>query len=416
MAMRPPRGTHDLLGAEMARFRHVVETGRRVFARYGFTEWETPIFEETGVFARSLGESSDVVSKEMYSFEDRSGDSLTLRPEGTAGICRALVTNGLTQTLPQRVFYQGPMFRYERPQKGRYREFHQIGAEFLGADDSLRDAETIAMAADFLEALGLGDDVTLELNTLGNKASRQAWREALIAHFSRFENDLSADSRARLRVNPLRILDSKHEGDKALVADAPAFAGYLDDESKRFWDDVRQALSAFGVVWRDNPLIVRGLDYYSHTAFEFVTDKLGAQGTVLAGGRYEDLVAEMGGPAVPAIGWAAGVERLSALIEAPHQSTSPLAILPMGGATTAKAAELARQLRRAGHVVQIETRGNMKKRLERTLKAGAKLAVFVGEEELAQGQVQLRNLEDRTQQTLPEGALLQALESAKPRG
>lgn len=395
---QPPRGTHDLLGEDMRRHRKVLETGREIFRRYGFFEWQTPIFEDAAVFSRSLGETSDVVSKEMYVFEDRGGEKLTLRPEGTAPACRALVTNGLAQALPQKVFYQGPMFRYERPQKGRYRQFHQIGAELFGAENALRDGEVIAMARDFLAALGLGDAVRLELNTLGDVPSRAAWREALVEYFGQHESRLSEDSRKRLSKNPLRILDSKDEGDRALLENAPAFDAYLNDDSRRFWDELRETLSAFGVSFVENPRIVRGMDYYSHSAFEFVTDRLGAQGTVLGGGRYEGLVEEMGGPSVPAIGWAAGVERLASLIEAPEEVTGGIAILPLGDAAVLSGAALARELRDAGLSVTIETRGNMKKRMDRVVKSGASYALFLGDEDIARGVVQIRDLTSRQQQ------------------
>lgn len=393
----------------MRRAQKVVQTGREIFRRYGHGEWQTPIFEDASVFSRSLGETSDVVSKEMYVFEDRGGEKLTLRPEGTAPACRALVTNGLAQTLPQKVFYQGPMFRYERPQKGRYRQFHQIGAELFGAESPLRDAETIAMARDFLQALGLGDMVQLELNTLGDKESRSAWREALVAYFSQYEDQLSEDSRTRLVKNPLRILDSKDAGDRKLLEDAPAFSAYLNEESRRFWDELREALDAFGVAYVENPRIVRGMDYYSHTAFEFTTDKLGAQGTVLAGGRYEGLVEEMGGPSVPAIGWAAGIERLASLIASPTEEQGGIAILPLGEDALLKGASLARELRDAGLQVVLETRGNMKKRMDRVVKSGASHAVFLGEDDIARDVVQLRSLASREQQEVNRADLAKVL-------
>lgn len=410
---QPPRGTKDLLGEDMRRHQQVIGTGETIFRRYGFNQWATPIFEDTHVFARSLGESSDVVSKEMYTFEDRGGESLTLRPEGTAGVARALVSNSLTQALPQKIFYTGPMFRYERPQKGRFRQFHQIGAELIGAESAFRDAEIIAMARDFLVSLGLGDDLTLELNTLGDKASRMAWREALVAYFRQHEDRLSEDSRSRLEINPLRILDSKAEQDRALLADAPAFDDYLNEESRTFWSELKAALTAFGVSFVENPRIVRGLDYYSHTVFEFVTDKLGAQGTVLAGGRYEGLVEEMGGPTVPCIGWAAGVERLAALIEAPAADVSDVAILPMGEAALLRAASLSRTVRDAGLSVSIETRGNMKKRMDRIVQSGASHVLFLGDDDLARNVVQLRHLASREQEEVPVEDVLSALERAR---
>ncbi|OUI83656.1 histidyl-tRNA synthetase [Gluconobacter sp. DsW_056] len=411
--LQPPRGTHDLIGDTMRRHHHVVETARRVLRTYGFEEWSTPIFEDTRVFSRTLGETSDVVSKEMYTFEDRGGESITLRPEGTAAICRALVTNGLTQSLPQKVFYHGPMFRYERPQKGRYRQFHQIGAELIGAESPLRDAETIAMAQDILRELGLGDHVTLELNTLGDLASRQAWREALVAYFRDHADALSEESRVRLEANPLRILDSKSEQDRKLLDDAPAFADYLNDESRQFWDTLRSSLQAFGVDFVENPRIVRGLDYYSHTAFEFVTSKLGAQGTVLAGGRYEGLVEQMGGPAIPAIGWAGGIERLAMLLDSVPELPAGIALVPMGDEAVLKAASLARALRSAGLRAEIETRGNMKKRMERVVKSGVSHAVVLGDEEIAKDVVQLRDLSSREQQEVPFADLVRVLSAGR---
>jgi len=410
--LQPPRGTHDLIGDTMRRHHHVVQTARAVLETYGFEEWSTPIFEDTRVFSRTLGETSDVVSKEMYTFEDRGGESITLRPENTASICRALVTNGLTQSLPQKAFYHGPMFRYERPQKGRYRQFHQIGAELLGAEGPLRDAEVITMAYDILKALGLSEHVVLEINTLGDIASRQAWREALVGYFRQHADALSEESRVRLEVNPLRILDSKSEQDRALLADAPAFEDYLNDESRKFWDDLRSYLTAFGVEFVENPRIVRGLDYYSHTAFEFVTTKLGAQGTVLAGGRYEGLVEQMGGPAVPAIGWAGGIERLALLLEDTPAVPAGIAIVPMGDEALLKGAAIARSLREAGLRAEIETRGNMKKRMERVVKSGASHAVVLGDEEIARDVVQLRDLGTRDQQEVSVADLVQALKGA----
>ncbi|MBN3866565.1 histidine--tRNA ligase [Gluconobacter kondonii] len=411
--LQPPRGTHDLIGETMRRHHHVVETARRVLRTYGFEEWSTPIFEDTRVFSRTLGETSDVVSKEMYTFEDRGGESITLRPEGTAAICRALVTNGLTQSLPQKVFYHGPMFRYERPQKGRYRQFHQIGAELIGAESPLRDAETIAMAQDILRELGLGDHVTLELNTLGDLASRQAWREALVAYFRDHADALSEESRVRLEANPLRILDSKSEQDRKLLDDAPAFADYLNDESRQFWDTLRDSLQAFGVDFVENPRIVRGLDYYSHTAFEFVTSKLGAQGTVLAGGRYEGLVEQMGGPAIPAIGWAGGIERLAMLLDSAPELPAGITLVPMGDPAVLKAASLARALRSAGLRAEIETRGNLKKRMERVVKSGASHAIVLGDEEIAKDVVQLRDLSSREQQEVPVTDLVRLLSAGR---
>ncbi len=397
-ALQPVRGTRDLIGEDQRRHAHVVETARRISALYGFDEWSTPIFEDTGVFSRSLGDTSDVVSKEMYSFTDRGGDFLTLRPEGTAGVCRALVSNGLTQSLPQKVFYAGPMFRYERPQKGRYRQFHQIGAELIGPSEPAADAEAIALGAHILDALGLAGQTVLELNTLGDLESRSAWRAALIGYFAERRDALSEESQARLERNPLRILDSKSPADQALVADAPLIGAYLTERARSLWDGLRTALDGFGVPFRENPRIVRGLDYYSHTAFEFVTDRLGAQGTVLAGGRYDGLVADMGGPQTPAIGWAAGIERLSMLLENAPAAPSAVAVIPIGEGAQASAILVLQTLRRAGIRAEMSYRGNLKRRLERANKIGAGFAVILGEEEAARGVAQLKDLGQGTQQ------------------
>jgi len=396
--LQPVRGTRDLIGDEQRRHAHVIETARRIAALYGHEEWSTPIFEETRVFARTLGDTSDVVTKEMYTFPDRGGDSLTLRPENTAGVCRALISNGLTQSLPQKVFYAGPMFRYERPQKGRYRQFHQIGAELIGAPEPLADAEVIALGWQVLQALGVSGSVALEINTLGDAASRDAYRAALVGYFSAHSDALSADSRLRLEHNPLRILDSKDDGDRALIDGAPTIAGSLTAEAAGFYAQLQQHLSRFGVPFRDNPRIVRGLDYYGHTAFEFVTDQLGAQGTVMAGGRYDGLMEQMGGPHIPAVGWAAGVERLAMLVAAPPLRAAPVAVVPMGGADEEAAAITALQsLRTAGIVAEMAYRGNAKRRMERAHRIGARAAVIIGSDELARGVAQVRNLTDGTQ-------------------
>jgi histidyl-tRNA synthetase len=390
--LQPVRGTRDLIGEDVRRHRHVVETARRIAERYGFEEWITPIFEDTAVFARSLGETSDVVSKEMYSFTDRGGDSVTLRPENTAGVCRALVSNGLTQSLPRKVFYAGPMFRYERPQKGRYRQFHQIGIEILGAAEPLADAECIACGWDILAALGVAEGTVLEINTLGDAASRDSYRAALVAYFSAHRDALSEDSRMRLAKNPLRILDSKDARDRALAADAPRMADHLTPEARGFYEAVKRALARFGVPFRENPAIVRGLDYYSHTAFEFVTDRLGAQGTVMAGGRYNGLVEEMGGPPTPSVGWAAGIERLSMLLREAPPAPRPVAVIPIGEAAEEAALDVTQALRRAGVVAEIAYKGTMKRRLERANRLGAAVAVLIGEDELRAGRAAVRDM------------------------
>jgi len=395
--LQPIRGTRDIIGEDQRRHTHVVATARATAATYGFDEWTTPIFEDTRVFARTLGDTSDVVTKEMYTFSDRGGDSVTLRPENTAGICRALVTNGLTQSLPQKVFYAGPMFRYERPQKGRYRQFHQIGAELIGPAEPLADAEIIALGWDILSALGIAGEIVLELNTLGDAASRTAYRAALVAYFTDHRAALSADSQGRLDKNPLRILDSKDSRDQLLVQQAPTIAPFLSPEAASFYDGVKINLSRLGVPFRENPRIVRGLDYYSHTAFEFVTTSLGAQGTVMAGGRYDGLVAEMGGPQTPAVGWAAGIERLSMLLPKSPESTAPIAVIPMGEVAEVAALSILQTLRRAGLRAEMAYRGNMKRRLERANKIGARAAIILGEDELNRRVAAVKNFATGTQ-------------------
>ena len=409
-ALQPVRGTRDLIGDDQRRHAHVIDTARRIAALYGLEEWATPIFEETRVFARTLGDTSDVVTKEMYTFDDRGGDSVTLRPENTAGICRALISNGLTQTLPQKVFYAGPMFRYERPQKGRYRQFHQIGAEIIGPAEPLADAEAIALGWHVLQELGVSDSVVLEVNTLGDTPSRDAYRAALVTYFNAHREALSNESQARLEHNPLRILDSKDDGDRALVADAPVIAGSLTATAAAFYDQLKAHIARFGVPFRENPRIVRGLDYYSHTAFEFVTDQLGAQGTVMGGGRYDGLMEQMGGPAVPAVGWAAGVERLAMLLAAPPSRSPPVAVVPMGGdAEEAAALDVLQGLRRAGVAAEMAYRGNAKRRMERANRIGARTAVIIGSDELAAGVAKVRDLAAGTQTEVPFGEVAERL-------
>ena len=399
--LQPARGTADLLPDSMAKHRLVIDAARTASARYGFQEMATPIFEFSEVFSRPLGESSDIVTKENYSFADRGGEILTLRPENTAGVVRAMISGGLTQSLPLKYFYAGPMFRYERPQKGRMRQFHQVGIEYLGPDDSLADAEIIACGARFLASLGVLDDCELHLNSLGDSDSRAAYRAALIAYLETFADQLSDDSKTRLAVNPLRILDPKDAGDRAILQDAPRLQDYLNDGSKAHFADLTAALDSAGVAWVFDPLLVRGLDYYCHTAFEFVTTSLGAQGTVLGGGRYDGLAEMLGGPKVAGVGWAAGVERLAMLVETASVNNPKVAILTADDGARQAAFRLAEQLRDAGIDIDLPTSGAMGKKLKKADKAGILTAVIMGSDELAKNTVQLRNLRDGSQQELP---------------
>ena len=399
--LQPVRGTHDLLPEEARRHRHIVETGLTIAGRYGFGEIATPIFEFTDVFKRTLGETSDVVSKEMYTFTDRGGEEITLRPEGTAGVARALISGGLTQSLPAKFYYQGPMFRYERPQKGRQRQFHQIGIEILGVPEPQADIEVIACGADILDAIGVLDRTVLELNTLGDTDSRRAYRSALVAYFRDHEAALSDDSQRRLEANPLRILDSKDEGDRRIVAGAPSFDDHLNAASRDFFGAVTRGLDALGIRYTRNARLVRGLDYYCHTAFEFVTDALGSQGTVMGGGRYDGLVEAMGGPATSGVGWAAGIERLAMLAEGVPLPARPIAVVPLGPEAETATLTLAHRLRRAGYPVEHGYSGNIGKRLKRAAKVGARAAVILGEDELARGVAQIRDLDAGAQDEAP---------------
>ncbi|SIN59968.1 histidyl-tRNA synthetase [Parasphingorhabdus marina DSM 22363] len=397
---QPVRGTQDIFGEDQERFRHVVDTFERVRRLYGFKGVEMPVFEPTAVFARSLGETTDVVSKEMYSFEDRGGDSLTLRPEFTAGLSRAFLTNGWQQHVPLKLSTHGPLFRYERPQKGRYRQFHQLDAEIIGAGEASADVELLCFADQLLRQLGIDDGVTLQLNTLGDAESRDAWRDALVEHFRAHEKELSEDSRDRLERNPLRILDSKERQDRPIADSAPDIDAYLSGEAKEFFAQVTEGLDACGVKWERNSRLVRGLDYYRHTAFEFVTDRLGAQGTVLAGGRYDGLIEALGGNAMPAVGWAAGIERLAMLVEGVEPDRPELAVLPMGDEAMTKALSVASELRGAQFSAEIFGSGKFRKRMTRANQAGALAVVIIGEDELASGKVQFKNLATGEQSAL----------------
>jgi histidyl-tRNA synthetase len=408
-SLQPVRGTRDVLPDEMRRHRVVVEAARAVAARYGYHEMVTPVFEFTEVFKRTLGETSDVVTKEMYTFSIGEGEQVTLRPEATAGVARALISGGLAQSLPLKVFYTGPMFRHERPQKGRYRQFHQIDVELLGVAEPLADIEIIALGADILAALGLAQHTTLELNTLGDPESRKAYRAALVDYFSAYRDRLSDDSRDRLVRNPLRILDSKDQGDRKLIEGAPLFGDYLNQQSRDFFAKVLEGLDLLGIRYTLNDRLVRGLDYYTHTAFEFTTTALGAQGTVLAGGRYDGLVETMGGPSVPGIGWAAGVERLALLLAEPPQAPRPIVVVPVGEAAQPVALKLTQELRRAGFAVELGYTGNLKKRLQRANKMNARAAVLLGDDELAAGSATLRDLDSGEQELVSLNSLAERL-------
>jgi histidyl-tRNA synthetase len=381
---QPVRGTQSLLGEEADRFHEVVAAFDRVRRLFGFKRVEVPLIEPTAVFARTIGETTDVVSKEMYSFEDRSGDSITLRPEFTAGICRAYLSEGWQQYAPLRVATHGAAFRYERPQKGRYRQFHQLDAEIIGAAEPQADVEILSLGSQLLSELGIGG-VTLKLNTLGDADSRNAWRTALVEHFAAHRAELSEDSQERLEKNPLRILDSKDPRDRPFVGSAPTMK--LTAEAEDFFGKVREGLEAAGVSYELDQHLVRGLDYYRHTAFEFVTDRLGAQGTVIAGGRYDGLIESLGGPHTPAIGWAAGIERLAMLIDAPAAELIDVAIVVEDDAALPAGLASASKLRSSGLAVELVATGSPRKRFDRAVKKGAREIIVLG---FADGEVTRR--------------------------
>lgn len=407
--VQPVRGTQSLLGEDADRLAAVVAAFDRVRRLYGFRRVEVPTIEPTQVFARTIGETTDVVSKEMYSFEDRGGESITLRPEFTAGICRAYLSEGWQQYAPLKVATHGSAFRYERPQKGRFREFHQLDAEIIGAAEPQADVELLSLGYQLLQELGIADGVTLELNTLGDPETRGAWRNSLIDYFEGHRGDLSEDSVARLQRNPLRILDSKDPRDRAICADAPNVDEHLTSEASDFFAAVAAGIEAAGVPWKRNSRLVRGLDYYRHTAFEFVTDRLGAQGTVIAGGRYDGLIEGLGGPRTPAAGWAAGIERLAMMIDAPERPKPSVMIVPLGSRAELHAQGIVAGLRREGIAADMGYRGNMKKRLSRANEAGAAYALIIGDDELDRGEAQLKNLSTGEQRAVSLDLIAEAI-------
>lgn len=409
----------DLLPEHIGPWQHLEAVAREQFRRSGVREIRTPMLEATELFARGIGEGTDVVGKEMYTFLDRGERSCTLRPEGTAAVVRAVIQHALLGQGPQRLWYGGPMFRYERPQKGRQRQFHQIGVELLGVADPRSDVEAITIAWDLLEALRL-DDLTLELNSLGTPEDRARYRTELVRWLEVHLEDLDPDSQARVHSNPLRVLDSKDAGTQALLAGAPQLADALSGESHERFSRVRQGLEDLGIPFRLNPRLVRGLDYYGHTAFEITSSHLGAQATVCGGGRYDGLVEQLGGPPTAAVGWALGLERLVLLLAqrqaSPPGPTSPdLYVVNRGEAAEGLALQLARRCRLAGLAVELDLSGSaFTKQFKRADRSGARWAVVIGETEAAQGMVVLKDLrgrggEDRhlPLETLPE--LLQTL-------
>ncbi|WP_250459907.1 histidine--tRNA ligase [Microbulbifer litoralis] len=406
--LRAIRGMNDLLPGQSPVWQYVESTLSELFARYGYSEIRTPYLEATQLFSRAVGEATDIVEKEMYTFEDKSGDSVTLRPEGTAGTVRAAIQNNLL-TQPQRLWYFGPMFRYERPQKGRLRQFHQFGIEVFGIEGPDIDAEILVMTARLWRQLGIQDHVKLQLNSLGNSASRAAYREALVTYLSERREQLDEDSQRRLERNPLRILDSKNPQTQELLADAPCLLDFLDGESAAHFDRLKAMLDAAGVAYEINPKLVRGLDYYGKTVFEWVTDSLGAQGTVCAGGRYDGLVEQMGGKSTPAVGFGLGVERLVLMLETLEVLPEAIdqqvdAYLVAVGDVQSAALAAAEQLRDELPWLRLQTHmggGSFKSQMKKADRSNADFALIIGEDEAAAGQVTVKFLRaDEPQQTV----------------
>lgn len=411
--LQPIRGTHDILGVDAKLHNYIIDIALSTAEAYGYEEIKTPIFERSEVFNRTLGDTSDIVSKETYTFIDRDKTNITLRPEFTAGIARSFISNGLTQNLPQKFFSAGPLFRHERPQKCRYRQFHQINFEYLGAKTAYSDIETIALASEILNRLGFKEEITLEINTLGDLASRAEYKKALISYFSKYKDNLSADSLNRLEKNPMRILDSKDEEDKKIVADAPSLLDYLNEESKHYYYKLLEGIKNLGIRYKENPKIVRGLDYYTHTVFEFTTTELGSQGTVLAGGRYDGLVEIMGGPSIPAVGFAAGIERLAELMKVkgftPKQPRN-FYLITIGALAEQNSYLLLNSLRKSGFRVFTDYGGNISKLFKKANSLGALATLILGEEEFSQNTIKVKNMISGVEETIPLDKINQYLE------
>ncbi|MDC3116290.1 histidine--tRNA ligase [Alphaproteobacteria bacterium] len=390
--LRTVRGVHDLLPNALHKHKKVIEAGLNISSKYCYSEIEIPIFEFSEVFKKPLGKSSDIVTKENYIFKDRSDDELMLRPEGTSGVVRAFLNAGLVQDIPQRFSYFGPMFRYERPQKGRLRQFKQFGVECIGIINSMADIEVISLGYEFLKKLNLTDKITLKINSLGDANSRHAYRKVLIDYFNDYKFQLSKESIKRLSENPLRILDSKNEIDQKLLINAPNVLDYLNEESKERFQDVCEGLNVLKIKYEIDKNLVRGLDYYCHTAFEFITDQLGAQGTVLAGGRYDGLSKMLGGVDVAGVGWAAGIERLALIIQSEYINNPEIVLIAQTEVYNHLLLPIMNELINQGFKVEIISTGNMSKKFKRANKINASYAILLGEEEVAKKVIKLKNL------------------------
>lgn len=393
------RGTKDLFGQEIELFNYIVSISKNISKNYGFKELATPIFEFSEVFERNLGDESDIISKEVYKFPDRGDNFLTLRPEFTAGIVRSFINNGeLSQILPQKFFSYGPIFRYDRPQKGRQRQFHQINFEIIGLNNYESDVEAIIMANQILNKLNLANKITLQINSLGSNETKAKYEEALKEYFIKFKDKLSDDSKRRLEENPLRILDSKDKNDNEISANAPKISDFYDDQSKEYFENILKNLDSLDIPYEVNPALVRGLDYYTSTVFEFVTNDIGAQNTVLAGGRYDNLIEKMGGKSTPSIGFAAGIERLMLLNEVELTQERPISVLYISQNEFEYAFKITNLLRRLNVYADITYGANMKKQWKKTDQNNAKIAIIIGEEEVSRSVIKVKHLDSSEEQ------------------
>jgi len=404
------RGTHDHLPEDMYKFKNIITKAEYISALYGFKPMATPIFEFSSVFKKTLGESSDIVTKEMYTFNDKGNEEITLRPEGTAGIVRAIISNGLAHEMPFKAFYHGPMFRYERPQKGRLRQFHQIGIELLGTRSEQADIEVIACANNLIKSLNIDKSSTLNINSLGNIAERKIYIAELLVYLNDFKNKLSIDSKNRFKKNPLRILDSKSEEDIEIIKNAPKLINYLEAESKDNFNKVLEGLTNLDITYKINHKLVRGLDYYNNTTFEFITDRLGSQSAILAGGRYDNLMKQMGGSDIPGIGWAAGIERLALLATIKEDQKKKISIIPIGIENNILCMKLANELINKNISIDMGYSGNLKKRLKQANKVSAHYAVIIGNEEVENNNAIIRNLETGSQDNIKLEKLVKHIE------
>lgn len=404
--LQPARGTHDLIFQEARKHLHILEVSRELATQYGFDEIETPIFEHLQVFTKTLGDTSDIVSKEMYVFKDKGDETLTLRPEGTAGVVRAFLSNGLQRSLPCRFFYQGPMFRYERPQKGRYRQFHQIGVEVLGVENPMSDVELISMGQVLFERLEISEKIFLEINSIGDADTRRRYKEALVEYYKKHLSSLSEDSQRRLQTNPLRILDSKDRKDLEINEGAPKFAEHLNSDSQKIFAYVQEALTQLEIPFQVNPKLVRGLDYYNHTVFEFKTTALGSQDAVLSGGRYDSLVEMMGGPGTPGVGWAAGIERLCLLLDKAPEKTRPITLVPVTDEAEKYALKISHELRQKGLPIEMTYSGNLSNRMKKASKINSEVVIIIGEQELETETLTVKHLDSGTQSSVKKEELM----------